>query len=66
MDNLMEYLPFLIPIIILEVILIITSLVHLLKHRKFRIGNIYIWIPIVIFIQIIGPILYFTIGRGDD
>lgn len=66
MDNFIEYMPFLIPLIILEFALMITALVNLLKHKSFKLGNIYVWIPIVVLLQIIGPILYFTIGRGDD
>jgi hypothetical protein len=41
-------------------------LVHMLKHKKFRFGNQAMWIIIVVFVQIIGPILYFTIGRGEE
>jgi len=66
MNEIMEYLPFIIPIIIMELVLMITALVHLLKHKKFRFGNQILWIIIVVFLQIIGPILYFTIGRGDE
>lgn len=66
MNEIMEYLPFIIPIIIVELVLMVTALVHLLKHKKFRFGNQILWIVIVIFLQIIGPILYFTIGRGDE
>lgn len=66
MNEIMEYLPFIIPIIIVELVLMVTALVHLLKHKKFKFGNQILWIVIVIFLQIIGPILYFTIGRGDE
>lgn len=61
-----NYLPFLIPIIVLELILALTALIHIFRHRSFRFGNLFIWIIIVLFVQIIGPILYFTIGRGED
>lgn len=58
MENLMEYLPLLIPVIILDLILIITALVHVLRHPNYKIGNKAIWIIVVLFISIIGPILY--------
>ena len=64
--QLMEFLPFLIPIIIIELILMITALVHVLRHKNYRFGNRIIWLIIVICFQIIGPILYFTIGRGEE
>ena len=65
MENLMEYLPLLVPVIILDLILIITALVHVLRHPNYKIGNKAIWIIVVLFISLIGPILYFTIGRGE-
>lgn len=66
MDKLMEYLPFLIPIFIVELALMLTALIHVLKHDKYRFGNRVLWIIIVVFLQIIGPILYFTVGRGEE
>nr|WP_218956316.1 PLD nuclease N-terminal domain-containing protein [Peptoniphilus nemausensis] len=66
MDIVREYLPILIPIIILEVGLMIYSLRHVLKHDRYKFGSRTMWVLIVIFIQIIGPILYLTIGREDE
>ena len=66
MENLMEYLPLLVPVIILDLILIITALVHVLRHPNYKIGNKAICIIVVLFISLIGPILYFTIGRGEE
>ncbi|MBY1950356.1 PLD nuclease N-terminal domain-containing protein [Clostridioides difficile] len=51
---------------ILDLILIITALVHVLRHPNYKIGNKAIWIIVVLFISLIGPILYFTIGRGEE
>lgn len=64
--ELMEFLPFLIPIIIIELTLMLTALVHVLRHKNYRFGNRIIWIIVVVCLQIIGPILYFTIGRGEE
>ncbi|MCC0649684.1 PLDc N-terminal domain-containing protein [Clostridioides sp. ZZV15-6598] len=66
MESLMEYLPILIPVIVLDLVLIITALIHVIKHPNYRFGNKAIWIIIVLFISIIGPILYFAVGRGDE
>lgn len=66
MDKIVEYLPFLIPILLIELALMITALVHVLRHNKYRFGNKIVWIIIVVLFQIIGPILYFTIGRGEE
>lgn len=65
-DVIKEYLPFLIPILLVELTLMITALVHVLKHKSYRFGNRVLWVIVVVCIQIIGPILYFTIGRGEE
>ena len=64
MDVLVEYLPFLIPLIIIEWILAITALIHVLRHPHYKFGNKPFWIVVVLFVQIIGPIVYFIFGRG--
>ena len=54
------------PLIILQIGLMIFALIHCLKHDKYKIGNRLIWIIVIVFVNIIGPILYFTIGRGEE
>ena len=66
MKELMEFLPFLIPVIIAELALAITALIHVLRHPNYRFGNKVIWAVVVLIVQFIGPILYFTIGRGEE
>lgn len=63
---LMENLPLLLPLILLELLLMITALVHVLRHPHYRFGNRVLWVIIVVVIQIIGPVVYFAFGRGDD
>lgn len=64
--SIQEALPLIIPIAILEWTLAIVALVHVLNHPHYRFGNKPMWIVIVLFIQIIGPIVYFLFGRGRD
>lgn len=66
MGSFSEYLPFIIPLAIIEIALAVTALVHVLKHPSYRFGNKVMWIIVVVIFQFIGPILYFTIGRGDE
>lgn len=66
MKELTPYLPFLIPLVIAELILLVTALVHVLKHQKFRFGNKIMWIVIVVCLQIIGPVIYFAFGQDPD
>lgn len=66
MDLLKEYLPFFIPIVIADFALMITALIHVLKHPHYRFGNKVMWAFIVTIVQIIGPIVYFTFGKGEE
>ena len=66
MEFIREYLPILIPIVVLEIGLMIYSLSHVLKQNKFKFGNKAMWITVVVLIQIIGPILYLTIGKDNE
>lgn len=61
-----DNLPLFIPLIILELALMIAALVHVIRHPHYRFGNRAVWIIIVVFFQIIGPVVYFAIGRGDE
>ena len=65
MDVFMANLPLFIPLIIAEVILAVTALIHVLRHPHYRFGNKIMWALIVLFIQVIGPIAYFILGRGE-
>lgn len=61
-----EYFPFLIPLIIVEFVLCITALIDVLRRHHYRFGNKVMWVLIVVFFQIIGPIVYFIFGRGEE
>lgn len=65
--NITELLPFLIPLFIVEVILLIVSLRHIFTHDHYKRGNRTLWVIIVIVgLQLWGPILYFLLGREDN
>lgn len=66
MGEITRYLPILIPVIILEFALMLIALIDLLKRTKAKVGNKAIWIIVILFVQIIGPISYFLIGRSDE
>lgn len=66
METFIDNLPLLLPFIIIELLLAITALIHVLRHRSYRFGNIWMWCFVVTLLQFIGPIVYFAFGRGDD
>ena len=64
MDDLIPILPLLLLIPVL--LLMIPALIHIFRHPNYRFGNRLLWVLIVLFISIIGPVLYFVIGRSED
>jgi hypothetical protein len=60
-EQLSAYLPFLIPVAIIQVGLMLAAIIHILKHDNFRFGNKVIWIVISVVINIVGPVLYCTL-----
>ncbi|WP_414047581.1 PLDc N-terminal domain-containing protein [Macrococcus equi] len=53
-----DYLPLLIPLIILQFLLMAFALTKVIKKQKFNNLNKQSWILIIIFVNIIGPISY--------
>lgn len=66
MEKIIQYLPFIIPLAVIEIGLAVFALVDVLRHKKFKFGNTVIWVIIVLVVEFIGPILYFTIGKDND
>lgn len=65
MFELSEILLVVVPIVIVEIVLGIIALLGIFKLYGCRNGNKTLWALIVIFVQIIGPILYFAFGKGE-
>ena len=66
MDELMEFLPFLIPLVIVEFALLGYTLYHIFTHAQYKRGNRILWVIVAIVgMQFIGPILYFLLGKED-
>ena len=66
MEQLTEFLPFLIPIIIAEFVLLAVTIRHILTHNTYKRGSRVLWLIIAIVgMQFWGPILYFVFGKED-
>lgn len=66
MEQLMEFLPFLIPLVIAEFALFGYTLHHILTHNTYKRGNRALWLVVtIIFMNFVGPILYFLLGKED-
>ena len=59
-----KYLPLLIPIVLLELGLLVAALIDISKRERTR-GPKWVWILVVIFFNLLGPIAYFIFGRNE-
>ena len=67
MDKIREYLPFIIPLAIVEIILLAVTLHHIFTHENYKSGNRLLWVIVAIVgMEFIGPILYFVLGKEDE
>ena len=66
MDKIIEFLPFLIPLMIVQFSLFVYTLYHILTHKSYKRGNRTLWLIIaIVFMNFVGPILYFLLGKED-
>lgn len=61
----LDLLPILLPILALQLGLMISALVHLLRRKRVRRGSVALWVVLIVVVNIIGPALYFLLGRED-
>ena len=67
MDKLLEFLPFLIPLIIAQFALFGYTLYHILTHERYKRGSRALWLVItIVFMNFVGPIIYFVFGKEDS
>ncbi|GEL78152.1 PLDc N-terminal domain-containing protein [Tenuibacillus multivorans] len=52
----------LLPVLILQLILLVIAIIDLIRIEKAN-GPKWVWALVIIFINIIGPIVYFIFGR---
>ncbi len=65
--NLHEMLPFLIPLGIAEIVLLVVTLRHILTHDNYKRGSRTLWVIVtVVGMEFIGPVLYFLLGKEDN
>ncbi len=65
LDALKQYIPLLIPIILIQMALMIAAFWDLIRREKTR-GPKWLWVIIILFLNMIGPIVYFLVGRDDE
>ena len=61
----LQYLPLLIPLFLIQIGLMIAALLNLHKQEVTR-GSKLMWVFIILFVNMIGPIIYFVVGREEE
>ena len=64
--QLKDMLPFLVPVILLQVVLLVISLVDIVRRRAVTGGSKLLWILIVCLVNVIGPVVYLAMGRKEQ
>ena len=59
-----ELLPYLIPIVLIELALMVAALVDLIRRDQTR-GPKWLWVIVILFFNFIGPIIYFVVAREE-
>ena len=64
MENFSSLIPFLIPIVLLQLGLMVFALVDLIRRARTK-GPKWVWALVIIFVNYIGPIIYLVFGREE-
>ena len=67
LEKIKDFLPLLIPLVIIELGLLAYTLWHINTHENYKRGSRALWnVVAIVGMQFIGPILYFVIGKEDE
>jgi hypothetical protein len=64
MKELLQWLPLLVPLILLQVVLMVVALVDLLRRERTR-GPKWAWALLILLVNLVGPVLYLLLGREE-
>lgn len=66
MGQLIQYWPFIVPLLILQVSVVLFALVHIFRHENYRVGNRVTWVIVCVLFQLIGSVVYLTVGKEAE
>ena len=64
MEDIRSLIPYLIPIILLQLGLMVFALVDLIRRERTK-GPKWAWTLVIIFVNLIGPVVYLVVGREE-
>lgn len=65
MEDLTRLLPLLIPVLLLELLLLGIALADWIRREQTK-GPRWVWLPVILFFGILGPITYLLFGREES
>jgi hypothetical protein len=65
LEQLRQLIPLLIPVLLVELGLLAVALIDLARREQTR-GPKWVWLLVILFISLIGPVVYFVAGRGEE
>ncbi len=61
------FLAILVPLVLVQITLIVLAVRDLLRpERRVRGGNKGLWAVVIVFGELIGPLVYFAVGRENE
>ena len=64
MEIIRDYLPFLIPLLLLQLALMAFALVDLVRRERTR-GPKWAWAIVIVLGELLGPVVYLLLGREE-
>jgi drug/metabolite transporter (DMT)-like permease len=65
MELIKQYIPLLIPVVLIQLALLIAALVDVIRRPQTR-GPKWAWVLVIVLVNFIGPIIYFIAGRKEE
>ena len=66
MNELIEFLPLLLPLFAVQLALLGYTLYHILTHKTYKRGSRALWLCVTLILSnFVGPILYLALGREN-
>ncbi|MHB1119984.1 MAG: PLDc N-terminal domain-containing protein [Bellilinea sp.] len=65
METIKPYIPYLIPIVLIQLGLMIFALTDLIRRERTK-GPKWMWAIIIVVVNIIGPVVYLIAGRDES
>ncbi len=62
----MQILPFLIPLVLVQLVLMVICLLDLVRREKVKFLPRWAWGIIIVLGQLLGPAIYLIIGRAEE